>query len=58
MQGKWPVSGTRPAVGLRPAMPQAWAGWRMLPPESEPSPRGDPPAAMMAASPLLLPQGL
>jgi hypothetical protein len=30
----------------------------MLPPESLPNPKGEPPAAMMAASPLLLPDGL
>ena len=58
MRGKWPVTGTRPCVGLSPAMPQAWAGVRMLPPESLPSPSGEPPAAMIAASPLLLPEGL
>ena len=39
-------------------MPQLWAGCRMLPPESLPSPTGDPPAARIAASPLLLPAGL
>jgi len=52
-----PVLGTRPVVGLRAAIPQKWAGRRMLPPESLPMPIGDPPAAMIAASPLLLPPG-
>src|SRR5207244_11396985 len=33
------------------------AGRRMLPPESLPSPSGEPPAAMIAASPLLLTPG-
>ena len=54
MRGTWPVLGTRPVVGLRLATPQQWAGQRMLPPESEPMPSGDPQAATMAASPLLL----
>jgi hypothetical protein len=58
MKGKWPVNGTRPVVGLSPAMPQQCAGCRILPPESLPSPSGEPPAAMIAASPLELPAGL
>ena len=55
MKGKWPVSGSRPVVGFSPLIPQACAGWRMLPPESDPRPSGEPPAAISAASPLLLP---
>ncbi len=39
------------------AMPQKCAGWRRLPPESLPSPQGEPQAAMIAASPPLLPPG-
>src|SRR5207249_1843256 len=49
------VIGTRPWVGLSVAMPQKWAGTRRLPPESLPKPRGDAPAATIAASPPLLP---
>ena len=49
------VIGTRPWVGFSVGMPQKWAGTRRLPPESLPSPRGDAPAATMAASPPLLP---
>src|SRR5678815_1062259 len=45
----WPVRGTRPAVGLSPAIPQQWAGRRMLPPVSLPISIGDPPAAIVAA---------
>ena len=36
-----PVRGTRPLVGLRPATPQTWAGWRMLSPVSLPMSNGD-----------------
>jgi hypothetical protein len=50
-----PVRGTRPAVGLRPATPQQWAGRRMLPPVSLPISIGDPPAATIAAAPPLEP---
>ncbi len=57
MTGKCPVTGTRPVVGLIVATPQRWAGCRRLPPESDPSPRAEPPAATMAASPLELPPG-
>lgn len=46
-----PRFGHRSRVGLRPAMPVKWAGTRMLPPTSVPTPRGDIPAAMAAASP-------
>ena len=53
-----PVTGISPAVGLRAASPQKWAGSRMLPPESDPIPSADPPAAMIAASPPLLPDTL
>ena len=42
---------SRPPVGFSPWMPQEWHGWRMLPPPSLPRPRGEPPAAMSAASP-------
>ena len=53
-----PVSGTRPALGLIDARPQKCAGRRTLPPESVPSPHGEPCAAMIAASPPLLPPGV
>ena len=46
------------AVGLIEARPQKWAGSRTLAPESVPSPQGEPPAAMIAASPPLLPPGV
>ena len=39
-------------------MPQQWAGQRMLPAASVPRPSGEPPAAMIAASPPLLPPGV
>ncbi len=57
MTGKCPVTGTRPVVGLIVATPQRWAGCRRLPPESDPSPRAEPPVATTAASPLELPPG-
>src|SRR5258708_33163648 len=57
-EGRRPVKGIRPDVGLRPAMPQKWAGRRMLPNPSVPKPSGDPPAAIMADSPPLLPPGV
>src|SRR5258708_14080414 len=44
-----PVLGTRPVVGFNAAMPQQWAGMRMLPPEALPTPAGDPPPAMIPA---------
>ena len=56
-EGKWPVPGTRPEVGLMPAIPQKWAGPRTLPPTSLPSPSGDCPDAIAAPSPPLLPPG-
>ncbi len=55
--GKCPVRGTRPEVGLMLAIPVQWAGKRTLPPASLPNPRGEPPAAIMADSPPLLPPG-
>ena len=55
--GTWPVFGTRPLLGFNPATPQQCAGQRMLPPESLPRPSGDPHAATITASPLLLPPG-
>lgn len=45
-------------VGFRAAMPQNVAGTRTLPPMSVPNPMGDPRAAMIAASPPLLPPGV
>jgi len=50
-RGKWPVSGTRPNVGFRPAAPHQAAGSRMLPPESLPRASGEAPAATSAAAP-------
>ena len=55
--GKVAGTGTRPEVGLIAVMPVQWAGKRTLPPASLPKPKGDPPAAMMADSPPLLPPG-
>jgi hypothetical protein len=34
-----------------PAIPQTWAGWRMLSPVSLPTSNGEPPAATIAAAP-------
>ena len=48
---------SRIVVGLIPQMPHEWAGKRMLPPRSLPKPSGEPPAAMIAASPPLDPPG-
>ena len=56
--GQWPVRGTRPLVGFMPAMPQTWAGWRMLSPVSLPMSNGEPPAATIAAAPPVLPPGV
>ena len=56
--GEWPVRGTRPLVGLIPAMPHTWAGWRMLSPVSLPMSNGEPPAATIAPAPPLLPPGV
>src|SRR5215472_4224309 len=54
-EGKCPVAGTRPGVGFNPQMPQKWAGTRMEPPPSLPTPPIEQPAAMAAASPPLDP---
>jgi hypothetical protein len=53
-----PASGVRPCVGLKPTIPEKAAGTRELPPMSVPSPSAEPPAAMIAASPPLLPPGV
>ena len=53
-----PVRGTRPCVGLIPATPQTWDGWRMLSPVSLPMSNGAPPAATIAAAPPELPPGV
>ena len=53
--GTWPVRGRRPEVGLMLAMPQKCAGRRTLPAASLPRPKGDPHAAISAASPPLEP---
>ena len=53
-----PVLDTRPEVGLIPAIPQTWAGARMLPPVSLPRSKGTPPEETIAAAPPLLPFGL
>ena len=55
--GQCRVLGTRPLVGLIPATPHRWAGWRMLLPLSLPMSNGAPPAATIAAEPPLLPPG-
>ena len=46
-----PVLGTRPEVGLMPAMPQKWAGRRILPPVSLPISSAEPPEARIAPAP-------
>src|SRR5437763_13598867 len=48
---------TRPYVGLTPTTPQSAAGWRTLPPVSEPSAAGTMRAATAAADPPLDPPG-
>lgn len=53
-----PLFDRRPAVGLKPYTPQKWAGMRMLPPMSVPTPRGVQRAAISAPSPPLLPPGV
>src|SRR5713101_7973591 len=53
--GKCPVAGMRPGVGFNPQIPQKWAGTRMEPPPSLPTPPAEQPAAMAAASPPLEP---
>ena len=50
-----PAREMRPLVGRSPAIPQKCAGRRMLPAVSLPQSKGEPPAAMMAAAPPLLP---
>src|SRR5438067_7463753 len=52
-----PYRETRPYVGLRPTTPQSAAGWRTLPPVSEPRPAGTMRAATAAADPPLDPPG-
>ncbi len=49
--GQWPVRGTRPLVGLMPAIPQTCAGWRMESPVSDPMSKNEQPAATAAAGP-------
>jgi hypothetical protein len=49
--GQCPVSGTRPWVGFSPTTPQCAAGIRIEPPRSLPTPSGESPAAIAAASP-------
>ena len=49
------MRGSRPEVGLMPAIPQNAAGSRTLPAASLPSPMGEPQLAINAASPPLLP---
>ena len=56
--GKCPVAGTRPGVGLSPQMPLKWAGTRIDPPPSLPTPPAESPAAIAAASPPLDPPGV
>ena len=48
----------RPEVGFSVVKPQKCAGMRKLPPMSPPMPMGEPPAAMIAPSPPLLPPGV
>src|SRR5213593_1602735 len=50
--GMTPARLTRPALGMRPAMPQKDAGPRIEPPVSEPIAQGASPAAMAAPEPL------
>jgi len=51
--GKCPVAGMRPGVGFSPQIPQKWAGTRIEPPPSLPTPPAEHPAAIAAASPPL-----
>src|SRR3981189_804208 len=53
--GKCPVAGTRPGVAFNPQIPQKWAGTRIDPPPSLPTPPAEHPAAIAAASPPLEP---
>src|SRR6266478_9242402 len=48
----------RPGVGLSPQMPLKWAGTRVDPPPSLPTPAAEHPEAMAAASPPLEPPAL
>jgi hypothetical protein len=48
----------RPGVGFKPQMPLKWAGTRIEPPPSLPTPPADMPAAIAAASPPLEPPGV
>src|SRR5436309_11999490 len=52
-----PHRDTRPYVGFTPTTPQSAAGWRTLPPVSEPRPAGTMRAATAAADPPLDPPG-
>ena len=56
--GRYPINEMRPGVGFNPAMPQKWAGTRMEPPPSLPTPPGEHPLAMAAASPPEEPPGV
>src|ERR1700729_410940 len=50
-EGRCPTSEIRPGVGFNPAMPQKGGGRRIDPPPSLPTPPGEQPLAMAAASP-------
>src|SRR5437763_7110318 len=52
-----PYRDTRPYVGFTPTTPQSAAGWRTLPPVSEPRAAGSIRAATAAAEPPLEPPG-
>ena len=56
--GKCPVAGTRPGVGFSPTIPVKWAGTRIEPPPSLPTPPAESPAAIAADSPPLEPPGV
>ena len=53
--GKCPVAGMRPGVGFRPQIPVKWAGTRIEPPPSLPTPPAEHLEAMAADSPPLEP---
>src|SRR5262245_59915765 len=53
-----PVLGTRPEVGLMPAIPQKCAGRRILQPVLLPISSAEPPEARIAPAPPLLPPGV
>ena len=57
-EGKCPVAGIRPGVGLRPQIPLKCAGTRIEPPPSLPIPPAEQHAAIAAASPPLEPPGV